>query len=493
MDINFIYENFIMNMDFLNMYFYPILFVSIILFWIAPGKLRKGLLTLLGVMFYCVNGIYSLVIVVWLTVCAWLFGKYVGKSRFKLTLFIIIDIIPFVFVKAFSVSSFRTMFSIAEGSLIYSLLGIIGIAYTSLMSVGYVVDRYYERVDEEKLTNIFSVLVFFPYAICGPVEKVHSVSAQMSELKRKKFSIHILKIGFLRIFYGLFVKLVIADRIAILVNKVYDSPERYLGFEILAAVVGYGLQIYFDFSACSNIAIGIARCFDIKLIENFKYPYFSTSVSEFWRRWHISLSNWLKDYVYVPLGGNRKGTFRKYINLLVTFLVSGLWHGFSLNFIIWGALQGIYQIVGNVLREIKKKFNATNYSNEYTFFQRMACIAGTFILIDFSWIFFRINDFSKTKWVFLNLVNGFQTKFFTSGYLNLGLDQKEWNVLAISMIAAIVVDVIMHLHEEKVKEIFKRESVLVQWGIVFALFTITMVFGIYGKGYDASAFIYRGF
>lgn len=193
--------------------------------------------------------------------------------------------------------------------------------------------------------------------------------------------------------WGFFLKIVIADRISIFVDTVYTEQHIYGGFYLLVATVLFAFQIYCDFYGYSSIAMGTAKMLGISLMENFNAPYLAESVSEFWRKWHISLTSWFKDYLYIPLGGSRKGKLRKYLNKLIVFLVSGLWHGAQWSFVAWGGINGLYQIIGEILQPARDKAVSLLKLNRNTFSHRMMHIACTFALVDLSWIFFRANRF----------------------------------------------------------------------------------------------------
>ncbi|SHJ48790.1 MBOAT family O-acyltransferase [Pseudobutyrivibrio xylanivorans] len=235
----------------------------------------------------------------------------------------------------------------------YSIILPVGISFYTLQALGYLIDVYRKDIYAEHNFLRYALFIsFFPQLVAGPIERSKNLLKQLAVPKR--FSYENLRRGLIIMLYGFFLKVVIADRVAIFVNTVYKNPSTFNGYYIIIATMLFAIQIYCDFYGYSTIAKGVALTLGISLMDNFNAPYFSKSIKEFWRRWHISLSTWFRDYLYIPLGGNRKGTARKYLNLMIVFCVSGLWHGASMSFVIWGAMHGIYQIVEGL---INKTFN----------------------------------------------------------------------------------------------------------------------------------------
>lgn len=292
--------------------------------------------------------------------------------------------------------------------------------------------------------------------------------------------------------WGLFKKIVIADRLAIVVNTVYNNPKNFNGFSLVVATIFFAFQIYCDFSSYSDIAIGAAKVMGYDLMKNFNRPYFSKSISEFWRRWHISLGTWFKDYLYFPLGGSRVAKWKKYRNIMIVFLTSGLWHGASGNFVIWGAIHGIYQLIESELKSLGDFITIKFKINKNTFSYRLFKVITTFILVDFAWIFFRANNFNDAKYIIKSIVQTFNIwDLFNGTVYKLGLDQKEFD-LSIKLI--ILLGVISYLQRKRnLIEKINSENLIARWGIyLLGIFSI-LIFGIYGSKYDASQFIYFQF
>lgn len=264
----------------------------------------------------------------------------------------------------------------------------VGISFYTFENISYTVDVYHGKIKpEKKFLNYLLFLSFFPKLVMGPIVRASDFIPQLKKpyvVTERDFTD-----GFYLIITGLFKKVVISDYITTnYVNYIFDAPSLHTGVECLLAVYGYAMVIYCDFSGYSDVAIGIAKWLGITIPENFHTPYKSTSIAEFWRRWHISLSSWLRDYLYIPLGGNRRGTFRTYINLFITMLLGGLWHGASWNFIVWGGLHGGALAVHRLWRGMTKKDDESS-----TWWGRMLSGILTFHVVCLGWIFFRSSSF----------------------------------------------------------------------------------------------------
>lgn len=269
-------------------------------------------------------------------------------------------------------------------SLVYTAILPIGLSFHTFQSMAYVIEVYRGNQKAEKNFGIYSLYVmFYPQLVAGPIERPQKLIHQFYE--QHNFNYQQVTDGLKQMAWGFFKKLVIADRLAIYVNEVYNHPDRYEGVPVIMATVLFAYQIYCDFSGYSDIAIGAARVMGFRLMKNFDNPYSSSSVTEFWRRWHISLSSWFKDYLFIPLGGSRVAVKKIYINLFIVFIVSGMWHGANYTFLIWGALHAFYVIT-------ERFFGAFTNNKQKTFIQKLLQNFITFFLVCFAWIFFRANS-----------------------------------------------------------------------------------------------------
>ncbi len=368
----------------------------------------------------------------------------------------------------------------------------VGISFYTFQALSYTIDVYRGEIKAE--TNIFKYALFvsfFPQLVAGPIERSKNLLCQINNIDHiSVWNFEQVKRGFLLIMWGLFQKLVIADRAALLVNTVFQHYQNYGFLEILTAAILFAFQIYCDFGGYTNIARGSACVMGFHLMNNFRQPYLAQNIKDFWRRWHISLTSWFTDYLYIPLGGNRNGQHRKYLNILIVFGVSGLWHGASWNFIVWGLLHAIYQIIG----DIKQYLIFTPPHSKFTIFESklfkcsIVRMTGTFLLVDFAWIFFASSSLRSAVSILAQMFR----KFSTVGIYSIGLSKGNWIVLIVSILLLMTVDL---LHERKIPvfKVFNQQVCILRWILCVSLIWSIILFGIYGKAYDASQFIYFQF
>jgi len=380
-------------------------------------------------------------------------------------------------------------------NLSYSSLNIllpVGISFFTFQSLSYTVDVYRGEIYTEKNFFRYALYVsFFPQLVAGPIERSKNLLKQLA--KPAKFDFNKAKDGLLLMLWGYFLKLLIADRIAIVIDTIYDDPATYGGLYIVVATVLFAFQIYCDFAGYSTIAVGTAEIMGINLMENFNAPYLSCSVAEFWRKWHISLTSWFRDYVYIPLGGNKKGNLRKYCNCLIVFLLSGLWHGASFAFVLWGALNGIYQIIGTVLQPARdrliKVFRLNSESIGFRLYKRIV----TFVLVDFAWLFFRSGSMEVADSVLKSMLSVKNPWILFDGSLySCGLDQKNFNFAIICILILLVVDY-LRVKGNTIRELIGEQDWLFQVLFITLAICFILVFGIWGSAYDAKGFIYFQF
>lgn len=269
----------------------------------------------------------------------------------------------------------------------------VGISFYTFQTLGYTIDVYRRNIAPcRSLTDYLAFISFFPQLVAGPIERASAMLPQFAATRH--FDGDLARDGCRQMLWGFAKKLIIADRLAVLVDPYYSQPEAFTGPQLMLATIFFAFQIYCDFSAYSDIAIGTAKLFGIRLMRNFAYPYFSQSVGEFWRRWHISLSTWFRDYVFIPLGGSRCSPFRRFGNLLITFLVSGLWHGAAWRFVIWGGINGVAAAANGPGKERESQSNTPGGEANFPNPKTMLRIAGTFSVICSAWIFFRAETFA---------------------------------------------------------------------------------------------------
>ena len=298
----------------------------------------------------------------------------------------------------------------------------IGISFYTFQMVGYIADVYTGKSKAEHHFGHYALFVtFFPNILSGPIERASNMLPQFQE--EKKFHYDDAAYGMRLILLGFLKKLVIADSMSRYVDNVFNHTEGASGLAFVIAIILFTFQIYCDFSGYSDIAIGVARLLGIRLMDNFKQPYYAASVREFWQRWHISLSTWFRDYIYIPLGGNRVSKARKNLNLLLTFLISGLWHGANWTFVLWGGIHGLYQIIENTIKSAWKKLKPTAAASATTVQGRSKLVQIgqtllTFCLVAYAWMFFRANSITDAIYITTHLFQGYD---LTQALLDAGM------------------------------------------------------------------------
>ena len=376
----------------------------------------------------------------------------------------------------------------------------VGISFYTFQTLSYTIDVYKGEIKPEKHLGIFAVYVsFFPQLVAGPIERAKNLLPQF----REKFVLNYndIRYGLILMLWGFFKKMVIADRLAPLVDPVYSNPEQYDGINSLIATYFFAFQIYCDFSGYSDIAIGASLIMGFRLMQNFRRPYFAASVQEFWGRWHISLSTWFRDYVYIPLGGNRVSHAKWYFNIMLVFVVSGLWHGAYYTFIIWGFLHGFYILFGRVTLKFRQKITALVGLDKFPNLIKFFNITITFHLVLFAWIFFRASYITHAKIIIKNIlsidfasIKDLATHFITSAG---GLHILDGSLLTmyetrVAVIAVLIMEGIHYLQESNHRLItdIANKPTWYRWSgyIAFALLVL-----LFGKFAEEQQFIYFQF
>lgn len=480
-------------MTFTSFGFYIFLIAVVAVYYLLPLRFRWYSLLVGSIAFYWVvseNSIGKMVMLFGVAFFSWLFSILMGKYQKFRKGFLIMNLllisIPLLAIKEISFA--KQIFKFEEP--MWWIVPI-GIAFYSMQLIAYVVDVYKGKIEPEKNLLHFMLFVsFFPQIIQGPIPRYSQLANQLIEGHRfdeKKFTK-----GFMLILWGFFLKLCIADKAGIVVDTVFNNYSAYKGVYVIVAGTLYSFQLYTDFMACTSFAQGISELFGIDIIDNFNHPYFSTSIKDFWRRWHISLSSWLRDYIYIPLGGNRKGNVRKYINLLLTFAVSGIWHGAGTKFLVWGLLHGFYQVMGDIIYPFKVKIYDYFDDSGKKVLDRL-CIFGTFILVTIAWIIFRAERLKTALLMLCSIITVRNPWIITNDALfKLGLGWKEWGILILCL------GILLFVSKKQEAGISFRDKILeynivARWAIYIFAIVFIMVFGTYGFGYDPQAFIYGGF
>ncbi|MEN8007123.1 MAG: MBOAT family O-acyltransferase [Candidatus Krumholzibacteriota bacterium] len=373
----------------------------------------------------------------------------------------------------------------------------VGISFYTFQTLSYTIDVYRGHREPERHLGIFALYVaFFPQLVAGPIERSTNLLPQFHETKRFNYDQTV--DGLKLILWGMFKKVVIADRVAVVANTVFNSPGDHNGIQFIIGTVFFAFQIYCDFSGYSDIAIGSARILGVKLMLNFNRPYFSKTIAEFWKRWHISLSSWFRDYLYISLGGNRVGIGRWYVNLFITFLVSGLWHGANWTFIIWGGLNGLYLVMEILIERPKRKVMGLLRMTESSWSFKYLSVGATFALTCLAWIFFRANTLSDAFYIVAHLGDGLGDFFgallardmavIRGVVKSLGLSQKEMIIAVLSLI--LLESVHFMQRKESLRDFLSTKPVVLRWAVYYSLVGAILFFGAFNM---SQQFIYFQF
>lgn len=461
---------------------FPLIFL---LYYLIPAKyqtVRNWYLLAVSYSLYIAwKPIYALILlgVTGITYC---FALYVGKPQLKgrkalLTTGVILSLLPLVFFKYFNFLNEALCDAFSAFGIHIQLVGLnwaipIGISFFTFQALGYLWDVYYGKIQAEKNFCVYALFIsFFPSILSGPINKASLVIPQIKNL-RCHFDYPKAVEGLKLILWGMFMKVDVADRVGLYVDTVYGHYMNYSALSCIMASGLYTIQIYADFGGYSLMAIGVGKVLGFELAENFRRPLFAYSVTDFWHRWHISLSTWLKDYIYIPLGGSRCSKLRNYWNIMVTFLVSGIWHGANWTFVLWGLMHGFFQVVEKAIGQSQCKYNG---------FGKLLKILITLFIINLAWIFFRMPTISDAFGVIGHILEfDNQSGFFWPDYNNL--------FISFGVMLLIIKDFRDEFFPGKI-QLVENRFLVVRWTTYLALVILIMLNGVLGS----DQFIYANF
>lgn len=468
---------------------FPLIFV---LYWLIPAKWnqwRKVFLVVASYLLYMNWKPAFALVLLGVTLITYWGGQIFDSERVKnerlkaskrkclVWLFALLGLLPLLVFKYYNFINTSLTDGLAAIGLKFSMPGLnwavpVGISFFTFQAVGYMLDVYHQRVKAERnLLDYILFVSFFPQVMSGPISKADELLPQIKSAH--KFDYEQGKQGLKYLLWGMFIKLVIADRLGLIVNNIYGEYYRYDGIVCFVASISYTVQIYCDFAGYSLMAVGIARTLGFKLIDNFRRPYFATSITDFWKRWHISLTRWLTQQVYIPLGGSRCSKARTYWNIFVTFLVSGIWHGANWTFIVWGCMHGVLQI-------IEKALGWQKYEGKSRVVKAVRIIV-TFLLVNFAWVFFRMPSIGEAWGVLVRMVT-------VPGHLDLTSLGGVNSLILIIIGASVLVfkDVKDEFMPGKMRWLY---TPVIRWSIYVFLFAFIISFGVL----DGGQFIYVNF
>ena len=456
-------------------------FIVTILYYVLPYKSRWFLLLAASCYFYMAFVPLYILILGFTIVVDYFAGIYienaVGKRRKILLICSLVANIGILAIFKYynfindNISILATNLELTNNIPYLNILLPIGLSFHTFQAMSYTIEVYRGKQKAEKHFGIYSLYVmFYPQLVAGPIERPQNILPQLHA--KHEFNYANLSAGLKQMAWGFFKKLVVADRLSIYVDTVYPNPELHNGTTVVISSLFFAVQIYCDFSGYSDIAIGCAKTMGFDLMTNFKRPYFAKSISDFWSRWHISLSTWFRDYLYIPLGGNRVKISRRFLNLFIVFILSGLWHGASYNFIIWGVLHGVYQIIGLAIKPYLAELE-THFSS--FFLQIWNFLKGTMVLsiVTFAWIFFRADSLTDAFTLISNLKS-----FGKMPFLGSGINQFGHCILAIILLFSI--EYVMEFKPNF--KLINNSKPLIRWASIMALLFIILVFGVFNGG-----------
>ena len=460
---------------------YPFIFL---LYYVIPAKYKKTrdlfLLLVSYSLYISWKPIYALILL-GVTASSYITAIQIEKAKrpkLVMQIGIVITLLPLLFFKYFNFINDQIVGFLGLFGWHFQLPGLnwaipIGISFFTFQSLGYIWDVYYKKTTSEKDFLSYALFIsFFPSLLMGPINKASLVIPQIKNM-RPYFDYPKAVEGLRMILWGMFMKVVVADRVAIYVDTVLPHYDNYTGITCFVATILYSIQIYADFAGYSLMALGVGKTLGFELTENFRRPYFAVSVTDFWHRWHISLSTWLKDYVYIPLGGSRCSKERNYWNIFITFLVSGIWHGANWTFIVWGCLHGLFQIIEKSIGQQKCKYGWLGKSIKITI---------TFMLVNFAWIFFRMPTLTDA-WRVIQRIFDFSLPptIFTDG-------NSMTLLIIISVISLFIKDILDEFYSIKLNLLFSHSKIL-RWFSYIIIMTLILLTGVF----SSDQFIYAVF
>lgn len=456
---------------------------SYFLYWLVSTKARKYVLLCSSILFLLSFGIIeSILVILYSILTYYLSNKCINKKT--LIISIVILLIPLFYNKY--IDSIIGFLGTSESM---NRISIIGISFLSFKAISYLIDNY-EKKYAVSIIDFMIYMLFFPVFLSGPIERIKNFGEEINNEKQINWDCFISSL--FKVFYGMFIKMTIADRLIRIINYMYSKADQYSVYTIVA-ILAYSIYIYADFAGYSYIARGVSELFAIKVNDNFRQPYYSYSIKEFWNRWHISLNEWLKDYIYIPLGGNRNGRYRKYLNILIVFFISGIWHGAGFGFIVWGLLNGIFQIIGELTQDVRNNlYNNVGIINSNT--QKVIKVVFVFLLISFTWVFFA-QGFNGAITIISSL---FKPRQF--GVIEFALNlcgetetsKQELIILFVSVLLMCIVDYFVRYGFNPLGRIMSS-SIVVRFFALLVLMLMVVAFGKYGHGVDMENFVYFKF
>ena len=455
--------------------------ITIIAFYIALPGLKPGILAAVSLLFCLLIDRSAFVVLLSVTFFTYIIARVLGSLKGDKERKVVLC------VSVFLLASILTLWKYMSGPEVSAIkIALpVGLSFYTFQAISYIADVYKRKYTAEK--NIVKYILYmswFPKLVSGPIERAETFLPQLDRLSDARLfdGQRIIK-SLSYIIWGLFLKLMIADRAGIIVDGIFMKHDQHGKVMLITGSLLYTIQIYCDFAGYTDIMVGISYLFGIDLTQNFRTPYFAQNITEFWRSWHISLSSFLRDYVYIPLGGNRKGLIRKYINTMIVFFICGMWHGRGLKFIVWGLLHGIYSVLAGMLKDTKLSFA----------FRGAIGSVITFCCVSFAWIFFRAESLGMAiRYILAVFTSVPINQSFEYEIIKTGSTPLQMTILLIGIAVVFVADLAAYRRRTLVPEMFINTGEI-RRNMGFLIFTVAfLIFGIYGNE-DVKSFIYMNF
>lgn len=459
--------------------FLPVLFL---LYWAVNRhhRLQNAVLLAGSIVFYASYGKRYVLVLLFCVLLTFFCGKVISSRKKMVWLFAGMNLLVLLFFKY----GIRLL---PDAGILMPL----GISFYILQSSSYLFDIYNEKLKpEDNLIDYALFVTFFPCIVSGPIQKSRLF---LPEIRKKKTLSYETAVSSVMIFlYGVFLKMVIADRLALFTGPVFADHTLFDGGIVLLAAVFYSLEIYCDFFGYTCMVSAVAILFGYQLSDNFRQPYFAKTIADFWKRWHMSLTSWLTEYIYIPLGGNRKGLIRKYINVLIVFVVSALWHGTGNHFLVWGLLHAFYRITGELSLPYREKLCAAIHVDRSKKGFELLQSLFTFLMVTAAWIFFRAYSVSSATGMIRSiLTNTHAHVFFDGTMFTYAIDSGHFLVLLLALESVLIVSWVREHGGKAV--LLVRENLVIRWVVLIILLFMILIAGVYGPEYNAGNFIYAAF
>ena len=522
-------------MSIISLKFLAFLTITLFAYYIVPRRFQWWVLLIASGVFYALAGIQYIVFVAASILISFFGAKLISEllTRQKMesegmekterrrrkaevkrkcrgilvcNLTVVISFLAILKYSNFAIVNFNVLLSALNAPRLSTLDLVLplGISFYTFQIVAYLVDVYRGKFKaEQNLARYALFVLFFPQITEGPIARYDQLSPQL--FGQKEFDYDNLRFGAQLMIWGFFKKIVIADRLALMVNNVYGNEAKYSGPVFLLATAFFSIEIYADFSGCMDIVTGAAEMFGIKLAPNFNHPYFSRTIPEFWRRWHISLSSWFRDYVFYPVAASglslklNKGARRFFGNkagriisscfpVLVVWMLTGLWHGAQWNFVAWGIFYGVLIILSMVLEPVYRKLDALLHIRTESFGWRLFQMVRTFFICTIARVFFRANSLPDALLIFSKMFGAWRVP---GGFFSLGMDRADFAVAVVSMLVLLTVSILQeHMN---IRKRLSERSLVLKWGVYLTALFVVIVFGVYGSTNSGTSFIYERF